>query len=123
MPKAAKKPNRVALHPRELKPIPNPIGVKRVGSDDPRRATLLAYAEWLFREHQFVCLEIDPDFHPEGGWWCPANTAASNFHFPNHNPKSGWKENPPSSRAKKILDLVGVKVTRRYVREVQKYGI
>jgi hypothetical protein len=76
------------------------------GAAEPVTEQLLdAYSEWLFYERRLLCVERYPGIrHPDG--FIPANTGASDYHFP-LGPER-WQDRPmPSTRAAVVLASVG----------------
>lgn len=74
------------------------------------RIALVNYATWLFFERQRLCHELYPHLGSKAHSFILTNTAADDFHFPRGGFDRGSAEGaePPSARAVKILDMVGV---------------
>jgi hypothetical protein len=70
------------------------------------RRALESYASWLFMERRLLCLELYPDMGVEAERYDFAQNAGYGWHF---NGEQDWRAVPqPSSRAARVLELVGV---------------
>ena len=90
----AAKVARIMMKPPEPEPEPVP------------RTTLVNYASWLFMERRLVCAELYPHLGTKAASFVVAAQPADDFHFPTGDRRQDVP--PPSTRAVKILDMIGV---------------
>jgi hypothetical protein len=88
-------------------PVASPAASMLQAPDTDRRA-LEAYASWLLMERRILCGELWPHMGAEAERYDWFDNAGAGWHFHGRGDLA-WDEGPqPSSRAARVLDLVGV---------------
>ena len=85
----------------------------------PDRRAVAAYREWLFMEARLLGLEMYPRGGDLSDHLVPANTAASQYHFPLETGVT-WRDLPqPTSRAEAMCRVLGIDWTTDSARDEQ----